>query len=385
MIACPSCTRSMPPQCRYCAVCGALLLNGLTPGQVVAGRFQILKMLSQRRLHALTYQAVEQQSGQSVVLREIREDLRLDPASQQELLKELKRLSQLKIAGVPAIRGLVRHENRAYLLMSFTEGHTLRQVVARQGPLNASQARSVLQASATILFRLHQLFPPLLHLDITPDTLLLSDWENVTLLDGAWLKTLGNPFPQAAPFYRSEYAAPETLRGCSVPASDIFSLGVAIIEAMTHVPAPQLHNGHINRVKWDPISDTRLNICLQKMVEGGLQERFQNSGELVEALQDRIVSAPPVPVPTAVAPSAVPGHPPRIGYDDMRLTAAAQEDSHSPPSASIPPRPTEAPAAPQAQPAARMSPPVRLIENIDELSPEEGLDALLTLYEDLNT
>lgn len=361
--------------------------HGLPTGQVFAGRFQILKLLSQERRHALTYQAVEQPSGEQVILREVREDLKSDPAAQQELLAELKRLSQLNIQGISPIRGLVRHEGRAYLLMPFSPGHTLRQIVARQGPLTPDQARSVLRAAAGVLNQLHRTFPPLLHLDISPDTLLLAGWDQVTLLDGAWLKALGNPGAYGVPLYRTEYAAPETLRGQAVPASDLYALGVSLVESLTHVPASRLHNVQVNRLKWDPIPDAGLESILHRLVEGGLADRLDTADKLLQALASEVGHAPvsTKPLPAAVQPPIVPGQISRIGPESIQLTAAAAADRDLAGVRPTPTAETTVPSAPPPEPPARAKKGVKLVENIDELSPEEGLDALLTLYEELNS
>jgi len=387
MTVCPSCARQMPPQCRYCALCGALLPHSLPTGQLFVGRFQILKLLSQGQRHTLTFHAVERPSGEQFILREVREDLRQDPLARQELMKELKRLSQLQIPGISPIRGFVRHEGRGFLLMPFVTGHTLRQIVAHQGPLTPEQARAVLRAAAKVLKQLHGAL--LLHLDISPDTLLLSGWDHVTLLDGAWLKALNNPFSHAAPVYRTDYAAPETLRGRTLPASDWYSLGLSVLEALTHTPAESLFDAERNQVEWEPIGDKALEAALRGLLAAAPRERISDAEKLLQTMGDVPQQGAEQHHTTLDLPHAAPEPISRIGPDSNHLSATAPlnlaaesagtEISTPKPSATptATPQPSEAPTQGRS--------PVKLVENIEELSPEEGLDALLSMYEELNS
>jgi hypothetical protein len=64
---------------------------------------------------------------------------------------------------------------------------------------------------------------------------------------------------------------------------------------------------------------------------------------------------------------------------NLAAESAGTEISTPKPSATptATPQPSEAPTQGRS--------PVKLVENIEELSPEEGLDALLSMYEELNS
>jgi serine/threonine protein kinase len=277
----------------------------------VDGRFKVVRLLTVQGRHTSTYQATEAASGDHVTLREFRDDLRNEPAAKQELLEELRRIGALNLPGIPAVRGFLRHDDRSYLISPYVSGHTLGQILARQGRLTPDQALSMLRAVAAVLVGLHDVFPPQLHLDITPDTILLSGWSQAHLLDGAWLKDLGNPYPHRPALHQTDYAAPEALRGNAVPASDIYSLGLSVLEGVTGLPAPRLHNPFSNRVSWDALPHDGLNEVLVAMVDGSLASRLGTARELAEAL-DRIARGEPplgksTPAP-AVARLAIAEH-----------------------------------------------------------------------------
>ena len=486
MLSCACCGRQMPPQCLYCAICGARMPHPLAAGGVViGGRFQIQRLLSVRGQHLATFLGVEGGSGQPVVVKELRDDLRVDAAQQHETQEEIRRLSGLQVPGILPIRGVVPHEGRTYLVMPYLQGMTLRQMLAKQGRLTVEQAASVLRAVVTILDALHQQFPPMLHLDVTPDHILLAGWDRAMLLDGAWLKALGNPFPHRPPLYAIDYAAPEVARGQAVPASDFYSLGVTILEALTGIPAARLHNAYANRVAWEALPHPGLNDLLMRLVDGSLSTRYGTAAQVMQGLQAAMtgqpvpgaappapagfgqpggfgppagfgapagfgqpaqpmppqpmqpqqaqggwgapqqapgmaqqpawgapqgmpqqpmqappqpmqappqpMQAPPQPMQPPQQPPQAPLQPPRPAYEPPKLTASAQSELAArggPPTPAAPPAtpPAPAPAAPPPAPAPppRKDPP-KIVDNIDDVSTEEGLDALMALYEAQNS
>ncbi|MEB3196298.1 MAG: protein kinase [Candidatus Sericytochromatia bacterium] len=303
-LRCPCCGRQMPSSCRYCAICGARLPPALQAGVLVAGRYQVLRVLTVQGHHLSTYQALDKSSGETVTLKELRDDLRTDPASQHQLREELKHLCALRIAGVPPIQSVIRHEDRAYLVCSFVPGHTLRQLMARQGRLSLEQARALLQGVAQILVQLHREFPPMLHLDINPDNILLTAWHEATLIDPSWLKALGLPYAHRPPFWTEAYAAPEALRAQAGPASDLYSLGVTVLEAVTGIPAPRLQHPTTNQMHWDDLPDAGLQKLLLALVEPQPANRLESAERLLAYLHDPRTPLTPGGMPRAVAPQA---------------------------------------------------------------------------------
>jgi hypothetical protein len=235
----------------------------------------------------------------------------------------------------------------------------------------------------------------MLHLDLTPDHILLSGWDRALLLDGAWLKVLGNPFLHSAPVFNVDYAAPEVLRGQAVPASDVFALGVTMLEATTGVPAARLHNAFSNKITWEPIPHPGLNELLARMVEGSLGDRFGSAAHALQGLHAVMTggpilaaspsgtasAAPPQTTSPLLAPSPSP-QPAAQPLVQPVTPSPAQVGQPQPPAqpqapSPQPPAPTSAPPQPQAPP--------KIVESIEDISTEEGLEALMALYENLNT
>lgn len=123
---------------------------------------------------------------------------------------------------------------RSYLAMEFVQGTTLadqfrsypRGVPAR---LLKKWAREICVA----LRGLHALVPPLVHRDLKPDNVLLNLDRTVRLVDFGLAAHLVEEGFLPGVAGTLAYMAPETLQGESVPASDLYSLGLLLYEGLT--------------------------------------------------------------------------------------------------------------------------------------------------------
>lgn len=450
----------------------------LASGGVVANRFQVGRVLTVRGQHQLTFLAQDRQSNQYVVLKELRDDLRTTPEAKQEFQEELQSLSMMAVPGIPRVRGMVPHEGRQYLIQEFVQGKTLRSMTQKQR-LPVDQAMPVLRACLQVLEGLHNQFPPVVHMDVTPDNILLAGWDKAFLVDGSWLKALSNPYPHRGLLYALDYAAPEVIHHQPGPASDLFSLGITIVEAVTGTPAANLYDAGTGRHTWPPLPHPVLQETLARMVEPSLAMRFSSASQVLQALAggapmppfgaqqggfppqpqpgfpQQQAGYPPQqpgypapqpgyppqqpqgyppqqagyppqqpgypPQPNGFAPQQPqgypgqpapqgyppqpgyppqqPGFPPQPGYgqpEPQQPPAAPPQQPVQPPAptyqapkltnapAEPPPPPPKPPEPPKAEPPPRRDPP-KIVDNIEDVSTEEGLDALMALYEAQNS
>jgi serine/threonine protein kinase len=124
-------------------------------------------------------------------------------------------------------------DGRGYLTMEYVEGTTLADVFRDRGRVPESELLPWVTQMCTALRGLHLLTPPLLHRDLKPDNVLLGKDNVVRLVDfglSAKLVQLGHVPGVAGTL---TYMAPETLRGKSMPASDVYSVGLLIYEGLT--------------------------------------------------------------------------------------------------------------------------------------------------------
>lgn len=127
---------------------------------------------------------------------------------------------------------------KAYLILEYIEGQTLRAVVNEAGCLPVEQAVSIAKQISEILVYLHSQNPPVVHCDLAPDNLIVMPDGKVKLLDFDVARVLdARRYSFVAG--RPSYTPPEQFRGKPCPQSDIYALG-AIMHFMVNGrdPAP---------------------------------------------------------------------------------------------------------------------------------------------------
>lgn len=232
-------------------------------------------------------------------------------------------------------------EGRAYLTMEYVKGTTLADRFARQKKLDAAHLTRWITQIATALRALHR--QGIVHRDLKPDNVLLGMDNVVRLVDfglAARLVDLGHVPGVAGTL---TYMAPETIQGRSVPASDIYSLGLLIFEGLTGqrpfgdlVPPENLpdeqHGDWLYRARRDrptprpsALSNTvtpKLEAIVLRCLEFEHSDRFHDADALLEALR-----APERK--SAKAARKVEDKPTSENLEEARKTAEDELDSES--------------------------------------------------------
>ncbi|MZD08993.1 protein kinase, partial [Streptomyces sp. SID5785] len=208
---------------------------------------------------------------------------------------------------------------RAYLVMEYVRGATLADEFARrQGVVPQRTMVAWARQIAVALRGLHCLVPPLLHRDLKPDNVLLGRDRAVRLIDfglAARMRAAGH-VPGVAGTTR--YMAPETAAGASLPASDLYSLGILLYEGLTGRPPyehlvvpldlPDRDLGQwltdakrkappVRPSSVEPSVGPRLDALVMRCLELRPERRFRGADELIEALDELSVPDRPVPAP----------------------------------------------------------------------------------------
>ncbi|MFI6344681.1 serine/threonine-protein kinase [Streptomyces sp. NPDC050560] len=122
---------------------------------------------------------------------------------------------------------------RAFLVMEYVRGSTLADEFAAMERVPQSQMLKWARQICVALRGLHSLVPPLLHRDLKPDNVLLGTDRTVRLIDFGLSARLLESGDVRGTVGTADYMAPETADGASLPASDIYSLGLLVYEGLT--------------------------------------------------------------------------------------------------------------------------------------------------------
>ncbi|MBW4551900.1 MAG: serine/threonine protein kinase [Aphanocapsa sp. GSE-SYN-MK-11-07L] len=291
MVCClnPDCDRPFNSETqKFCQCCG----DALTP--LLKNRYQVVKPLG-RGGFARTYLAIDQQTGQSCVVKQLA--YRGTGAWLQEnathlFRQEAKQLEQL--AGHPQIPQLVEQfsEDRSfYLVLTYIQGQDLKQELQQQGLFGDRKVRSLLLDLLPLLDFIHQ--RQVVHGDIKPENLVRSQTQKLVLIDfGIALATSERAGQRTVGLGSPGYAAPEQMEQAKVlPASDLFGLGITCVQLLTgQIPAELWSQHGYAWIKgWQqalakPLSP-QSTLILNRMVQPNLNQRYASATEVLKDLQ----------------------------------------------------------------------------------------------------
>ena len=139
--------------------------------------------------------------------------------------KEMRILKNLSHSMLPQIADYVQEDEKAYLVMEYIEGRNLEEL-RKEGPCPREQVIRWGIQLCQVLGYLHSRHPAVVHSDVKPSNLILTENQELYLIDlgSSAVVTEGR---QRVGLCRGtrEYAAPEQLLGRLGCTSDIYSLG----------------------------------------------------------------------------------------------------------------------------------------------------------------
>jgi eukaryotic-like serine/threonine-protein kinase len=212
----------------------------LGEGSVLAGRYCPRRLLGRGGM-AEVYLAQDRVMGRPVAVKVFpsRTGSASDAKRQQQ---EAELLASLNHPGLVTVfdAGVDPDLDRPFLVMEFVAGPTLAARLA-SGPLDEAQAREVGGALAQALAFVHE--RGVVHRDVKPSNVLFADpedYESIKLADFGIARTADSArLTQAGLIVGSaHYLSPEQALGADAgPASDVYALGLVLLECLTGDPA----------------------------------------------------------------------------------------------------------------------------------------------------
>jgi tRNA A-37 threonylcarbamoyl transferase component Bud32 len=273
---------------------GATTFVPLDKGAVLQnGRLKVINMIASGGLSAVYL--VEIEKGGFAILKESVIPNSVDDKTRQKA-KELfsREASLLMKLDHPAIARVLDHlvENgRDYMLLEYVPGISLRQHVRQNGPASEKQVLAWAKELASTLTYLHELSPPVVHRDLTPDNVVLRKDGALVLIDfGAANEYVGQA--TGTLIGKQSYISPEQFRGKAEPSSDIYALGGTLNFLLTGEDPEPLSASHPRNLRSElsPDIDRLVADCTALSTD----ERVRDARALVIAvdrLSDSAVSA----------------------------------------------------------------------------------------------
>src|SRR5215470_17872372 len=211
----------------------AVVSGELAPGTLLAGRYEILKLLGQGGMGAV-YKAHDAELDRIVALKLIRPELAKNPEILSRFKQELILARQVTHKNVIRIFDLGQSEGIKFITMDFVEGKDLHYLLAKNGKFPAEEAARIMIQICRALEVAHG--EGVIHRDLKPQNIMLDSGGRVYVMDFGIARSAHLPgmTQTGALIGTPEYMSPEQARGEKLTGrSDLFSLGVIFYELLT--------------------------------------------------------------------------------------------------------------------------------------------------------
>lgn len=305
-----------------------------TRERLLAGRYRLGKVLGRGGMGTV-WRAEDETLGRTVAVKELRFPTNIDHEEKRRLitrtLREAKAIARIRNNSAVTVFDVVQEDDRPWIVMELVEGKSLAEVIREDGLLEPKRAAEVGLAVLDVLRSAHR--EGILHRDVKPSNVLISDDGRVVLTDFGIAQVEGDPSITSTGMLvgAPSYISPERARGHKPgPAADLWSLGGLLYAAVEG--APPYDKGSaiatLTAVMTEPLEEPKNAGPLKDVIYGLLTkdpaQRLDDAG--ARAMLNSVLHAPENPEPepmdaTKVVP--LPAQPDRSSRKGVRQGPAA--------------------------------------------------------------
>ncbi len=300
MQMCPKCSWNNFDTARFCANCGEPLRGLLGQGDVLQGRYRIIKVLGCGGMGAVYYAEDLRLNNRPVA---VKENFDTSPEAAAQFRVEAELLATLRHPNLPQVFDyfVEPKTGKQYLVMDYIAGEDLEDIVEKRGPLDERGALRIMFQVFDAVDYLHRQNPPVIHRDIKPSNIKVQPDGTAILVDFGIAKRYlpGRETVGAAAAVTPGYSPPEQYgQGITDQRSDIYALGATLYFALTGQVPPEA----IERVthgdklvppsRFNPRISPHIEQAILKAMSIRPIDRFASVLEFKRALMTPSVSRP---------------------------------------------------------------------------------------------
>ncbi|MFI6371827.1 serine/threonine-protein kinase [Streptomyces sp. NPDC050546] len=208
--------------------------------RLLAGRYRLGEVLGRGGMGTV-WRAEDETLGRTVAVKELRFPTNIDQEEKRRLitrtLREAKAIARIRNNSAVTVFDVVQEDDRPWIVMELVEGKSLAEVIREDGLLEPKRAAEVGLAVLDVLRSAHR--EGILHRDVKPSNVLISDDGRVVLTDFGIAQVEGDPSITSTGMLvgAPSYISPERARGHKPgPAADLWSLGGLLYASVEGAP-----------------------------------------------------------------------------------------------------------------------------------------------------
>ena len=304
----------------------------LPPGAMLAERYMVGRVLGQGGFGA-TYLGQDVKLSTRVAIKEYlpfgcasraadRKSLQINPSTAEtfqfglsRFLEEARVLARFRSCrNIVSVFDFFEENNSAYIVMEFLTGSTLKFLMAKadKGRMPLAKAGPILDAVLNALTDIHA--QNILHRDISPDNVIITDTNEVRILDfGAARQALSTHSQKMSVILKPGYAPFEQYleTGNQGPWSDVYAAaatfyhavtGAKPVDALARMSGDALRKPSDLQVTLPPALETALMKALALKVDDRYRSAAEFRTDVGKAM--RTAAPPPAPAPAKAPPPA---------------------------------------------------------------------------------
>lgn len=274
-------------------------------GRLLAGRYRLADVLGRGGMGTV-WRARDEVLGRTVAVKELRFPGGVEEDEKRRLitrtLREAKAIARIRNNGAVTVYDVVDEDDRPWIVMELVEGRSLAEVVRDDGPLTPRRAAEVGLVVLDVLRAAHA--EGILHRDVKPSNVLISDDGRVVLTDFGIAQVEGDPSVTSTGMLvgAPSYISPERARGHKPgPPADMWSLGGLLYACVEGVPPYDKGSAiaTLTAVMTEPVEPPKSAGELEEVIYGLLVKdpaaRLDDAG--ARALLEDVVHAPEAKTP----------------------------------------------------------------------------------------
>jgi tetratricopeptide (TPR) repeat protein len=261
------------------------------------GRYAVLKKLGEGG-KGVVYKARDTVLNRVVAIKMLKSASSSDEGYSR-FIREAQAVAKLNHPNIVSIYDIGKESEKQFFVIEFVDGMSLRGLMETY-PEGKCDVQTVLRTAIDVCGALQFAHSHgVLHRDVKPENILITQEGVAKLMDFGLAKMLGEPgvTKEGVIVGTVAYVAPENALGKGAEQrSDLYSLGAVLYETVTGKPPfagedpvkiifGHIHDYPVSPIRLNPKVPQALSDCIMKLLEKEPSRRYQSAAELLQALR----------------------------------------------------------------------------------------------------